>query len=477
LVGRFPARKCSPRAIEFEKGFVAIMKAKVLDHSEACERRARSIFLQIPVQLQTLVNRFPAISDGLLSLADQAIVSATSFATMVIIGRATSPGELGIYCLVASIVFFTVGVQEQIVSTPYTIYSKRRQGQDLATYAGSVWIHHFVLTAIGAALLAAVAVGVSFGSAGGIAPALWGLLAAGPFILLREWTRRFSFANLRIVPALALDMTVAVVQLGGLMLLWHLDALSIFNIVAVIGIACAIACVGWYSLDRTAVLFDATRCKSDWIQNWSLARWAVQSYVVGNTTSFVMPWILALAVGTTAAGVFGACNTLINISNVFLVSVDRVLTPRAARAFARGGGDDLKRVLLAGAWIVLPVLGAFCLVVFAIGGQLAAFVYGEQYRGHVLTLAALAAVMFMNGVGMIAGTGLWAIDRPRTNFAASVVNLVVTIASALVLIVPFGAAGAALSILAGTSTGSIVQAIRLRWVLPRTLTDACEMTQ
>jgi len=131
-------------------------------------------------------------------------------------------------------------------------------------------------------------------------------------------------------------------------------------------------------------------------------------------------------------------------------------------------------VLLAGAWIVLPVLGAFCLVVFAIGGQMAAFVYGEQYRGHVTTLAALAAVMFMNGVGMIAGTGLWAIDRPRANFTASVLNLVVTIATALVLIVPFGAAGAALSILAGTSAGSIVQAIKLTWNLRWTATESCE---
>jgi O-antigen/teichoic acid export membrane protein len=345
------------------------------------------------------------------------------------------------------------------------VYSKRYQGSELASYAGSVWFHHFAVTALGIVMLLAAIAGLSLAGAVRMAPGLWALLAAGPFILLREWIRRFAYANLQIVPAVMLDAVVAVAQLGGLLLLWRLQLLSIFSIFAVMGAACAIACVGWFVLDRPAARFDPSRYRPDWTKNWSFGRWALRSYVVGSTIPFVMPWILGLTVGMAAAGVLAACNTLINISNLFLVSMDRVLIPRAAQAFARGHAGDLRRVLTWAALVILPALGAFCLVVFLFGSRLAVFVFGDQYRGHGDILTALALVMFANGVGTIAGTGLWAIDKPRINFTADVVTLLVTIAAGFALVVPLGAFGAALAILAGTSTGCVVRTLRLQRAL------------
>ena len=441
------------------------MKVELADNFDACDDRSRDALFAIPARLRLLARRFPALSHGLLSLTDQAIVSATSFATMVIIGRATSPDQFGLYYLILSIVFITVGVHEQMVATPYTVYSKRYQDGELARYTGSVWFHHVAVTALGVAILLAAIAGLSLSGAVRIVPGLWALLAAGPFILLREWVRRFAYANLQIVPAVMLDAVVAAAQLGGLLLLWRLQLLSIFSIFGVMGAACAIACLGWFLLDKPTARFERSQYWPDWTQNWSFGSWALRSYVVGSTIPFVMPWILGLTVGMAAAGVLAACNTLINISNLFLVSMDRVLMPRAAQAFARGGAGDLRRVLKWAALVILPALGAFCLLVFLFGAQLAVFVFGDQYRGHGDILTALALVMFANGVGTIAGSGLWAIDKPRINFAADVVTLLVTIAAGFALVVPWGAFGAALAILAGTSTGCIVRTVRLQRAL------------
>ena len=52
---------------------------------------------------------------GALSLVDQAISSATNFATSVIIARLGSRAELGLYVLAMSIVFLVRLLQEQIV--------------------------------------------------------------------------------------------------------------------------------------------------------------------------------------------------------------------------------------------------------------------------------------------------------------------------------------------------------------------------
>src|SRR5436190_23162028 len=76
-----------------------------------------------------------------LSVLDQAVVSGTSFATSVLLGRCASQGELGVYYLALSAVYFARGVQEQLVSAPYMIYCSRKEGRALAEYAGSTLIH------------------------------------------------------------------------------------------------------------------------------------------------------------------------------------------------------------------------------------------------------------------------------------------------------------------------------------------------
>lgn len=186
------------------------MKIELIEGGEACDASTQTAVVQMVERLRAMASRFPAVLHGMLSLADQGVVSATSFATMVIIGRAMSPEYLGMYYLVVSIVVIAVGVEEQIVAAPFTVYSKRYQSSELARYAGSAWFHHFALTALGATtLLAAIGV-LSLTGAVQIVPALWALLCAGPFLLLRDWIRRFCYANLRIASAVVLDVIVAV---------------------------------------------------------------------------------------------------------------------------------------------------------------------------------------------------------------------------------------------------------------------------
>src|SRR5262245_49170720 len=80
-----------------------------------------------------------------LSVVDQAVVSGTNFATSVLLGRFALQEELGVYYLALSIIYFARGIQEQIVSAPYMIYCGRKEGRELAEYAGSSLVHQFVV--------------------------------------------------------------------------------------------------------------------------------------------------------------------------------------------------------------------------------------------------------------------------------------------------------------------------------------------
>ena len=76
---------------------------------------------------------------GCFSLADQVIVSGTSFFTSVIVGRVCGPAELGIYSLSMGLAIFVGGVQESLISTPYTILTSRLQGAEQAAVPVPRW--------------------------------------------------------------------------------------------------------------------------------------------------------------------------------------------------------------------------------------------------------------------------------------------------------------------------------------------------
>ena len=63
---------------------------------------------------------------------------------------------------------------------------------------------------------------------------------------------------------------------------------------------------------------------------------------------------------------------------------------------------------------------------FVLGDQPAVLVYGERCGGTGLILALAAASMLANSLSITAGNGLWALERPRANFAADACTLAVT---------------------------------------------------
>ena len=74
------------------------------------------------------------LRQGLLSLADQAVVSATNFATGVIVARTCSREELGLYMLGFSVILLATDLQTSLISTPYMVYAPRLKGRAHALY-------------------------------------------------------------------------------------------------------------------------------------------------------------------------------------------------------------------------------------------------------------------------------------------------------------------------------------------------------
>ena len=415
--------------------------------------------------MRTKAVSFSSASRGLLSIFDQAIVSGTSFLTAAIMGRLTSPEELGFYFFILSVIRFASGIGSHVIIAPYMVYSKRRNGPELAEYAGSMWGHHFISTFIaGLGLVVAIAICQVLGKSS-LLPGLWALLGAGPLLLLREAIRRFTFANLQVRSAIALDTIVAILQLGGLTLLIYWGRLSLYSAYAVMGGSCLIASLSWLGLERPTIRLVPQRVLPDWQLNWSFGKWALRSYLVGDTSFYIALWLLSATSGAAATGILGACDTIVGVMNVILIGVGNVLTPLAASALASGGKKELQRVIFQAAVFLGITLGLFSLVAIFSGDWLVVAVFGSMYRGSGLVLITMALAILMTALNMCAGSGLWAIDQPRANFIADVCCLIVTLIAALLFIRPFGALGAAMTVLAGATAACAARATVLARLL------------
>jgi|GEM_PF-388312 len=434
------------------------MSVDLNEASEATQHRET----RVPVW-----QRRPALFKAGLSIFDQAIYSGTSFVTAVIVGRSLSTSDLGVYYLTLTIVMVLFGIQDNVVAGPFAIYGARRRGRELEAYTGSMWAHHAGLTLLAMfgilSLLGLATVTGAVDFLSGLAV----LIVAAPLMLLREGIRRLTFARLALPGAIMLDAAVSALQLGGLVTLTFLGRITVPNVFVVMGAACAIASICWFVITRERPRPEISRVGEDWRHNWAFAKWAVLSWLTVDTVPFVMPWIVDFSAGKSATGLFGACGTLIGVTNILVVGTGNFLRPKAAQSFAIGGVPALRFVLLSTGTLFAVLFGLFTLCMVFAGDFLGSFVYGEAFRGTWPILAALAATVLTNSLGFTAVNGLWAVGRPRAGLPADLAQMAITLVAAMILVSPYGALGAALAALVGSIAGTLTKVATLDLLLVR----------
>jgi O-antigen/teichoic acid export membrane protein len=394
---------------------------------------------------------------GVWSIADQALVSGTSFVTGIAIARCCSRAELGLFALAVSLVALARAIQEQLVTAPYMVFAGRMHGSRLATYTGSCLAHQLQLTLAFVGLFGFAWLGTWWTNGWSEMQTLFpALLLALPCLLCREHVRQTSFGLLRPGAAIAVDFVATTTQLGLMLLLWRFDQLTIPHLFLAMGAGCAIATSGWLLALSSQWTIQNKRVRYDFLRNWRLGRWALACHLVGQLSPYLMPWVLAGSHDISAAGLLAACTTLVGPANLLVTGYANHLTPKAARAFAQGGTTALKPIVLGTMQLFSVILGLFCLVAWITGGSLIELVYGASFSdetaGSLLTLLALAVLV--NSLGTIAGNALWAMERASANLRADIATLAVTLVSAAVLVPAWGALGCATASLAGAAAGA-----------------------
>ena len=422
--------------------------------------------------------------DALVCLFDQGVVSVAGFTTSVLIGR-LAPEELGVYYIGLAMVLFARGFQQQLVSTPYTIYHHRQPEQDIAGYRGSCLVQQALFLAVTFAyLLLQIFIAVA-GIALLVATTLWGLesyrwaewisidpatlqvvptllvlLALTPAVLMREIVRHYCFTHSENTSVLTLDIAVSILQILALCVLGYFGYLSGAIAWAAIGLCCVVSIGVWYFVSGPAIEFPAKeKLREDLKLNWSFGKWAVSGQFVGSLSTYLLPWLLLLSAGAQGTGFFAACMTLVGIANIFNTGMLNFLTPRAAKVFVEEGSAGLKRVLLRMYGVFFVAVGSFALFLGVFGGWIAVELFGTEYSGLQTILTLLAIAKLFEGFSHTASGGLFAMEKIKANFWVDVILMIVTISAALTLIQPLGILGAAWTTLIGSATSAILRTL------------------
>jgi O-antigen/teichoic acid export membrane protein len=416
---------------------------------------------------------------GLVSLADQAVVSAANFVTGVILARACAKEELGLYLLGLSLMLVALDIQTALLATPYMIHSPRLQAGALCRYSGATFVQQLILSGTFAAGLMVVSVILGLRGTGS-KPLAQVLAALGCVIVLvasREFIRRVCFAHLRMTSALLLDTCVAVIQVGGVAVIAWTGHLSARRCYWIIGFACGVAVVGWLSTnhkDLDIVLRDIFGAAND---NWQLGKWILVSGAVWTLLMNTYPWILNALHGAAATAVWGACLGVTASSNPLLQGMLNYMGPKLANSYADGGHDGLRRAMgkcnaMMGA-VLLPV----SVVLVLCGGMLVKVLYGHKYAGNGIVVAVLALGTVANAAAFSYSRALFALDRADVDFAINVAALVLSIGCGVPLVKWLGPLGAAYTLTAVNMGGAASRVLAFHAVTARRVVGQVESRQ
>jgi O-antigen/teichoic acid export membrane protein len=403
-----------------------------------------------------------------VALADQAVVSGTSFLTTVMIARFCLPSELGVYSIGISLLVSSLTIQGSLISLPYTIQLHNPLGMP-AEYAGSSLIQCGLLSALATLVLMMTAMGLSAGSAlPELVAVTWALAGVVPFALLREFGRCLAFAHLHTAESLMLDIAVAAIQLAGLCLLAWARQLSAATACAATGAACAVTGGVWLYLVLGKIALRADRVWATMKQNWRLGKWLLACQVTLLVQGYITFWLLAWIAGPAAAGVYTACMSVALFANPLMIGLGNIFTPRAVLAFKKGGGARLRRQAIRDSMLLGAAMTLFCALVMFAGEDVMRLLYhGKAYQGHGHTVTVLALALLATSVGMPAASALSSIERPRANFWAGLFAAIVTVSLVWWLVVGWSLLGAAYGVLAGNVAGAVGRWVALLALAPR----------
>ena len=393
------------------------------------------------------------------ALADQGLISASNFATLILLARGLSPSDFGAFVLAYTGLVLLNGIQSALITQPHNVLGQAHLGAGYPPYTTSTAAFQGAFALTGAALVV-VAAGI-VAQADSDAAVI--LLATVPALLgwqAQEFARRILYTETRFRMAFLTDLVAYGGQVVAFALLVAADVVTVPLALVVVGLTSAAgALVGVVAIRPSLggrIRRDAVR------ENWHYGRWlaagTVASWFVGQGAVY----LVAVLIDAAASAGLKAAQVILGPLNVFFLFLATVLPIRLAAtrkvAGDAGLGESLGRVFRIGA---LPVL-AYCALTSVFAEPILTTLYGSEYAGYAGVVRILGVYYLVMYGLVLLYSALAARRQTRELFLGNLYGAVVALVTGWVCIEAWGVNGAALGMLFGAIAAAIMYWLTFR---------------
>lgn len=405
-----------------------------------------------PAQGPGLWGRARALAQGRLgfALGDQVAYSFGNMVVAALLSRHCAQREFGIYILTQR----AMDVLQQLCNVflwgPFAFnlpgMEKRRQ----RLYLGSVFAHQLVCCGLAALLLWSAGKWASTPSRGLYYGVFAPLVLTSIGINFREFTRRMYFAEMRMVEAFWTDVATVGLQIAGVEWLYQTHRLDVTNTLWMLSAGAIVVSCWWLAREWRRFEVQVRACIEDLRRNLRLGRWFLGSNMIFVVSSQCNPWVLSGLLGGASVGAYSVCESVVNIPRVALTSLQNVMAPMMARAYAAGGKVALKKMVRRMDAMLLGGSTLFAVGIIVLGPWAARLIFKTVPGNSRVILALLALNLVAFAATMAQGYGLTAIGKAGYTFYANFVGLVVQFGVVIWLVRLWHVPGAAAALLIGS---------------------------
>jgi O-antigen/teichoic acid export membrane protein len=399
----------------------------------------------------------PAAAAG-LGLADQALLSFTSFWIVLVAARTLDPNAFGWFATVLTSILAANAVHHALVVQPYAVLASdptHSQHGRLVT-STAVLQAGTVLAVLTATLVASVVLATA-------APDRVELVALGGFAAIcwqiQELVRRSFYADKRVHLAFRTDTLAYGLQLVGVTTLGAVGLVgggeSIFAFVALAAMLGAAYGARFLDLGRGLV---RTIPRATIQKEWEIGKWLVAGALAYILSFHLYFYEVAVRVEPASAGELKLAQVVLAPLNV--VFLYTVATLPVALSDALRSGNAIARSILEHLRLTAPLIVAYCGAVIALHGPLERL-FGDSYPRDVSTVVGMGVFYLASYVFQIGYCIFTALRRTRVVFLGQAAAATVGLAAGWWLVGAFGVAGAVLGMALGAMMSVVVMAAAL----------------
>ena len=371
------------------------------------------------------VQRVRGSRTAALTLADQAVSSASNFALGIVVARVGGTAALGAFSVVFLFWLAALGAQRALVSEPMTVdgggsVAGRELGEGLAASV-----------AVGAAA------GVGLAVIAGVlrladvdVPGLLFLAPWLPGLLAQDYCRSVAFRLQRPGWALLGDIAFIVVQAACTVGFFLAGARGLGAVLAAWGIGAIAGAVQGMVLARMPLV------SGGWVRLrtlWPRSRWFIAEFATAFPADQGYLLLLPILLGAAQFGVYRAGASLIGPVVVLFVAGGNVGLPAAVRRLHGGGAAELRAFASRLTGIVLAATVLYCGTIALLAGPLLRLAYGEGFAAAAPMTAFVAGQYVLHAVSFGWGVAVKAADQMRWMWVVRIANATISIVAVVTL--------------------------------------------